>query len=147
MEDFDLQDDYLKKLLRKNEPEKPAVDFTARLMKTVLQLEAEKTRNPWWSWNMLWWALVSAAMILILSVILFPFVNFSIPSFINIDNDPERVQRTLSLVLDSFRGFLLLIDYLRESNLAIIVITIIPALFLIDQLFRRISSRSFLFNF
>ncbi len=147
MEDYDLQDDYLKKLLRKNEPEKPAVDFTARVMKTVFQLESEKARNPLWSLNMLWWALASVAIILILSVFLFPFINISIPSFINIDTDTERMQRTLSLVVDSFNGFLLLIDYIRESNLAIIVMTIIPVLFIIDLLFRRISSRSFLFSF
>ncbi|MDP2423578.1 MAG: hypothetical protein U1C46_10880 [Bacteroidales bacterium] len=147
MEKTDLQDDFLKNLLKNSGRDKPGIDFTATLMKDIYQLEAEKARNPWWSWSTVLWALLVIAALALFYFALFPFLNISIFNLTQQNANPERFQRYLDLILDSFNGFLFLIDFLKESTLFLVVVFVTPVLMLLDRLFKRFTSRLFLFVF
>lgn len=145
MEKEQLKDDFLKNLLKSGEAGKPRLDFTARVMQDIEQLEAEKARNPLWTWgNILIAAGVLVAMILMYFVVS-PFIgDFKLFSE---GIAPERYGQYLNTILNSFQGFLSLIEFLRESTITLIVLFVIPALLLLDQVLKRVSSRTYLFLF
>jgi glycopeptide antibiotics resistance protein len=145
MEQEQLKDDFLKNLLKSGEAEKPRLDFTARVMQDIQQLEAEKARNPLWTWgNILIAAGVLVTLILVYFVVTPFFGEFKLFSE---GIAPERYGQYLNMILSSFQGFLSLIEFLRESTITLIVLVVIPSLYLLDLLLKRAGSRTYLFIF
>lgn len=145
MEKEPLKDDFLKNLLKSGETEKPRMDFTARVMQDVQQLEAEKARNPLWAWG--------SVLLGIAGLILIVVAYFAISPFLGEFNlferifAPERFADYLNAILSSFQGFLSLIEFLRESSLTLILLLVIPSLYVLDLVLKRTGSRTYLFMF
>jgi len=134
-----LKDEFLKNLLKTSEDEKPSLDFTARVMQDVRQLQAEKAVKPLWNWVNILLALVAIVVVTILYFAVSPFLeNINI---LGQGIDPERMGDYLNTILGSFQGFLSLIEFLRESTITLIILFVIPALVLLDYSLKRISSR------
>jgi hypothetical protein len=145
MEKEQLKDDFLRNLLKSSETEKPRLDFTTRIMQDIEQLEAEKARNPLWTWgNILIAAGVAIGLILVYFVVS-PFLGDI--NIFNVGIAPERYGQYLNMILNSFQGLLSLIEFLRESTITLIILFVIPALILFDQVLKRVSSRTYLFLF
>lgn len=145
MEKEQLKDDFLKNLLKSGEAGKPRHDFTARVMQDIQQLEAEKARNPLWSWGNILIAAGALVALILMYFVVSPFIgDFKLFSE---GIAPERYGQYLTMILNSFQGFLSLIEFLRESTITMIVLFVIPALVLLDQILKRVGSRTYLFMF
>jgi hypothetical protein len=145
MEKEQLKDDFLKNLLKSGEAEKPRLDFTARVMQDIQQLEAEKARNPLFSWVNILMALGGLIVLVFVYFAVSPFLGDL--QFLNINITPERYGQYMNTILNSFQGFLSLIEFLRESTITLIVLFVIPSLYLLDLLLKRVGSRTYLFMF
>ena len=145
MEKEQLKDDFLKNLLKSSEAGKPRLDFTARVMQDIQQLEAEKARNPLWSWGNILIAAGALVALILMYFVVSPFIgDFKLFSE---GIATERYGQYLNMILNSFQVFLSLIEFLRESTITMIVLFVIPALVLLDQILKRVGSRTYLFIF
>lgn len=145
MEMEQLKDDFLKNLLKSGEAGKPRLDFTARVMQDIQQLEAEKARNPLFSWVNILMVLGGLIVLVVVYFAVSPFLGDL--QFLNINITPERYGQYMNTILNSFQGFLSLIEFLRESTITLIVLFVIPSLYLLDLLLKRTGSRTYLFIF
>ncbi len=143
MEKEQLKDDFLGNLLKRTQSEKPTVDFTPRIMSNIWQLEDEKARSQLWNWKNLVLMLSGFILITAIYFVISPFLGEF--NFVNQGIDPERFGDYLDFFLDSFQGFLSIIEFLKESTIFLIILLVIPLLLIIDRLLKRFSSRTYLF--
>lgn len=145
MEKEHLKDDFLSNLMKSSQKDKPGLDFTAKVMSDIQQLEAEKLRNPWLTWGNVLLTLGGIAALIMLYFVFFPFLGDS--GLFGRGLDPELFKNYLSTILSYFQGFLSLIEFLKGSTITLIILLVIPMLVLLDHLLKRFSSRTYLFLF
>lgn len=145
MEKEHLKDDFLSNLMKSSQVEKPGFDFTARVMSDIQQLEAEKLRNPWFTWVNVLLTIVGIAALIMLYVVVFPFLGDS--GLFGTGLDPEHFKNYLSTIVGYFQGFLSLIEFLKSSTITLVILLVIPMLILLDRMLKRFSGRTYLFLF
>jgi len=134
-------DDFLKKLIQKSDPENPSPSFTGEVMKKIELIDDQKEETRSFPFNFNFWYFVAGiGFIGILYVIYFFLSRDS--NFLGLNFDPAVIPFFKS-ILQSFIG---IFKSFKISSLTIIIIAAIALLFVIDQILRRSQASKF-YNF
>jgi len=145
MEKEHLKDDFLSNLMKSSQKEKPGLDFAAKVMSDIHQLESEKFHNPWFTWSNVLLTLGGIATLILLYFVFFPFLGDA--GLFGSRLDPGHFRNYLNAILSYFQGFLSVIEILRESTIALIILLVVPLLVLLDRMLKLASNRTYLFLF
>ncbi len=140
MEEYRLNDELLNKLLKKPSQQAISERFTAKVMDDISALEAEKKHNPYLSVFTLIYIAAGIVLLVLLYLVIFPFFDISL--FNPLDADTRSYERLFSLVMDSFRSLVSIIDFIRNSTLAVVLIIVLPSLAILDRLLKNLWHRS-----
>ncbi|MGB4204022.1 MAG: hypothetical protein WBJ84_00190 [Bacteroidales bacterium] len=145
MQNKELTDDFLAKVLKSTQTEKPGTDFTLKVMSDIRQFEREKVEKPFWTWKNIFWIFGALILTAGIIIVLSPFIK-NLGLF-----DPESIRQHIrdyfSHISGFFSGFSVFIEFLKGSSLSLIVFVVITILLTIELLLKRFSSRTYLFLF
>jgi hypothetical protein len=134
-------DDFIRKLIQKSDPENPSSSFTEDVMKKIEMLDDQKQESKSFTFNFNYWYFVAAiGMIGVLYVVYYFLSRENILAFQNFD---PAVMPFIEGILKSFSG---IFESFKISSLTIIIIAAIAMLFVIDQVLRRSQAGKY-FNF
>lgn len=143
MEKKQLKDDFLGKLLKASQTEKPGFDFTAKVMNDIHKLEVENARISFWTIGNILMILAGVAALVLFYFIVSPF--YSDLSLFDQGIEPERFNRYIDWILSFFKSFVALLEFVRNSTLTLIILFVIPSLLVFDRVLKHLTSRTFLF--
>jgi len=143
MESKELTDDFLGKVLKSTQTEKPGPDFTIRVMSDIRQIETEKVKKPIWEWKNILKVFGILTFIAAIFIILSPFIgNFEL---FNPESFRQYIQNYSGYISDLFSGFTYLFEFLKESTLTLTILAVITLLLTIELILKRLSNRFYLF--
>ncbi|OQX73651.1 MAG: hypothetical protein B6D61_12285 [Bacteroidetes bacterium 4484_249] len=138
-----INDDFLKRLVRKADIEKPSIDFTQNVMKEIEVLSQKETISTSIINHLNMWYFIAASGLFALGYLTYYFIN-SGKSFISQNYDPVIIPVFENILL-SFKG---LFQSFQISSFTLVIIGAVVFLFVLDRLLRKFQvGKYFYFSF